>query len=174
MTAAQSIQEAKSETQPRRFSQAPPRPPVRTIFVATLSSIFGLSTLALVASASGHPWLIPPMAASMALIMGAPQLPLSQPRNVIGGQGLSATVGVFVGLAGDSIWLAALAGGLALGAMMLCRMPHSPAAATAMIGVVTTDEFQFVVLATFSAVVLVLVGTLGNRFNAARYPVYLW
>ncbi|MCQ4627832.1 HPP family protein [Corynebacterium sp. CCUG 65737] len=153
---------------------APPRPPIRTIAVSTLSSCAALGVLAALTAASGHPWLIPPMAASMALIMGVPHLPLAQPRNVVGGQTLSALVGVLVGLFGDSLWLGALAGGLALGAMMAARMPHSPAAATAVLGVSVDTNVGFVALALLAAVVLAVVGLAGNRLNGAEYPSYFW
>lgn len=115
------------------------------------------------------------MAASMALVVGAPKLPLAQPRNVIGGQLVSALVGVLFGLAGDSLWLAAIAGGVALGAMMIARMPHSPAAATAIIGVTTgIPGWEFVALAGCAALVLVLIGLAGNRLNKVGYPTYVW
>ncbi|WP_293819111.1 HPP family protein [uncultured Corynebacterium sp.] len=114
------------------------------------------------------------MAASMALIMGVPNLPLAQPRNVIGGQTVSAVVGVLVGIFGDSLWLGALAGGLALGAMMVARMPHSPAAATAVLGVSVDTSIGFVVLALLAAVVLVIVGLVGNKVNRTEYPTYVW
>lgn len=159
---------------PLTQTKAPPRPAGSVILVATASSVAALLSLALLTATSGYEWLIPPMAASMALIMGAPKLPLSQPRNVIGGQAVSATVGVAVGALGDSLWLAALAGGLALGAMMLLRMPHSPAAATAVIGVAVPVGWSFVLLAFLAAAVLVLIGVLGNRLNGATYPEYVW
>ncbi|CAM5440330.1 hypothetical protein STANM309S_05000 [Streptomyces tanashiensis] len=80
-----------------------------------------------------QPLLIPPLAASMALVAGT-DLPLSQPRSVLGGQLLSALTGFAVlAVAGPGLWGAAVAGGLALGVMMLARTPHSPAAATAVI-----------------------------------------
>ncbi|WP_342775470.1 HPP family protein, partial [Streptomyces tateyamensis] len=76
----------------------------------------------------------PPLAASAALVHGAPALPISQPRNLVGGQLLSAVTGYAVlAVTGRGPWGAALAGGLALGAMLLARVPHSPAAATAVI-----------------------------------------
>ncbi|PYC66577.1 HPP family protein+B94, partial [Streptomyces tateyamensis] len=79
-----------------------------------------------------QPLLIPPLAASAALVHGAPALPISQPRNLVGGQLLSAVTGYAVlAVTGRGPWGAALAGGLALGAMLLARVPHSPAAATA-------------------------------------------
>lgn len=155
-------------------SKAPARPNVEKIFVSTVASIVSLMILASMTVLTGQQWLIPPMAASMALVVGAPQLPLSQPRNVIGGQAVSALVGVLIGLIGDSLWMAALAGGLALGAMIFLRMPHSPAAATAVIGASTGGSWIFVLLAAASALILVIVGLIGNRVNNAPYPAYVW
>lgn len=78
-------------------------------------------------------------------------------------------------LIGDSIWITAIAGGLALGAMMLLRMPHSPAAATAIIAVTTdTNGWLFIGLAAAAAAILVLVGTVGNKINRSNYPSYIW
>jgi len=115
------------------------------------------------------------MAASMALVAGAPSLPLSQPRNVIGGQVISAIVGVTVGLASHSLWAAAIAGGLALGAMLLTRTSHSPAAATAVIGATTVDgQLTFVACAGIAAIVLVLFGLSRSAFRRTTYPLYWW
>lgn len=73
-----------------------------------------------------QPVLIPPLAASAALVHGAPGLPISQPRNLVGGQLLSAVVGFGVlAVAGSGPWAAAVAGGLALVAMLLAHVPHS-------------------------------------------------
>lgn len=158
-------------------SYAPPRPALRTIVIALVSATIGLLALAALTKVTGNPFLIPPLAASMALVVGAPKLPLSQPRNVIGGQVVSAAVGGFVGLMGHSLWLGAVAGALALAAMMLCRVPHSPAAATAVIGATTATVpgWEFVFLAGAAAAVLVLVGVVGNRLNGTpEYPVYIW
>lgn len=161
---------------PWYLTAAPARPSIRTITIATITSALGLLALAALTELSGEMFLIPPLAASMALIVGAPKLPLSQPRNVVGGQVVSAAVGVLVAFVGDSLWLAAIAGALALGAMLLCRVPHSPAAATAVIGVVTTvPGWQFVLLAGAAALVLVVFGIVGNRLNGASdYPLYYW
>jgi CBS-domain-containing membrane protein len=115
------------------------------------------------------------MAASMALVAGAPSLPLSQPRHVIGGQMISAIVGVVVGLVSHSIWAAAIAGGLALGAMLLTRTSHSPAAATAVIGAMAPHgQISFIVCAGLAAVVLVLFGVVRSTLMRAPYPLYWW
>lgn len=156
-------------------SKAPARPPVSTLLGATLISIAALVTLVGLGALTGHFLLIPPMAASMALVAGAPSLPLSQPRNVIGGQLISAIVGVTVGLASHSLWAAFIAGGLALGVMLVTRTSHSPAAATAVIGVMTVDgQLSFVACAGFAAIVLVLFGLSRSIFRGTTYPLYWW
>lgn len=156
-------------------SKAPARPAVSALLVATLTSTGALTALVAFGTLSGHVLLIPPMAASMALIAGAPSLPLSQPRHVIGGQVISAIVGVTVGLASHSLWAGALAGGLALGAMLLTRTSHSPAAATAVIGAMLTQgRISFVVCAGLAAVVLVPFGLLRSTLKRAAYPAYWW
>jgi CBS-domain-containing membrane protein len=157
----------------RWASQAPARLPAATIVAATLTSVAALTCLVVLGTVSGHMLLIPPMAASMALVAGAPQLPLSQPRNVIGGQVVSALVGVGTGLVSHIFWAAAIAGGLALGAMLLLRMAHSPAAATAVIGTLaTTGQVSFVVCAGIAACVLVSFGILRSQLRGANYPTY--
>lgn len=88
---------------------------------------------------------------------------------------ISAIVGVTVGLVSHSLWAAAIAGGLALGAMLLTRTSHSPAAATAVIGAMTVDgQLSFVACTALAAVVLVLSGLLCSTLTRTAYPVYWW
>ena len=147
------------------------------IATATISSVATLLALVAIGVDLHEIVLIPPLAASMALIAGAPSLPLAQPRNVIGGQLVSAAVGLIVAAAaGSSLWLAAVAGGLALGAMLLLRVSHSPAAATAVIAVLTAPApLLFLSLLGLATVVLICFGVLTARVTGNRnYPVYWW
>jgi CBS-domain-containing membrane protein len=169
--------EAPAPTRPRWYmSSAPPRQRVLVIVVETTVSLVALGIVAALTALTREPWLIPPLAASMALVIGGAHFPLSQPRNVIGGHLASATVGVLVGAVGiDALWGGAIAGALALGVMKLLRMSHSPAAATAMIGVVPAiPRWEFVVLIGSAAAILVAVGLVGNKINRAKYPHYWW
>lgn len=156
--------------------KAPAPAPPRALLVGTATSVTALLILAAGAVALDLPLLIPPLAASMALVAGAPALPLAQPRSVVGGQLLSALSGFAVLLVADpGLWAAAVAGGLALGVMALARTPHSPAAATALIVALEAPAFwPFMGLLAAAAVVLVLVGLVGNRVSARPYPVYWW
>ncbi|MFD7629091.1 HPP family protein [Streptomyces sp. NPDC059851] len=125
-----------------------------------------------------EPVLIPPIAASAAIVCGVPALPLAQPRSVVGGHLLCAGVGyVALAGAGGAPWVAALAAGVAVGIMTLARTPHSPAAATTVVVVLQSpDPKVFVPLLAGAALLLVLAGTAASRARpgAVRYPVYWW
>ncbi|WP_440073689.1 HPP family protein [Streptosporangium sp. OZ121] len=158
-------------------SRAPARPKMAVTTVATLGAVLALLALVAFGALLDQAWLIPPLAASAALVFGAPALPLAQPRSVIGGQLLSALTGFTVlALFGHSLWAAAVAGGLALGVMTLARTPHSPAAATAVIVVVQqSSPVPFLPILAAATLVLVVVGLLAGRTGVtARYPTYWW
>ncbi|MFE5947325.1 HPP family protein [Streptomyces sp. NPDC056480] len=159
---------------PRRRPGPPPRPRPRVLLLSTAGSVAALLLLVAVGTVLDQPLLIPPLAASMALVAGAPDLPLSQPRSVLGGQLLSALTGFAVlAVAGPGLWGAAVAGGLALGVMTLARTPHSPAAATAVIVAVTSPPFwSFLGLLALACLLLVAVGLGAARVTGRTYPVY--
>ncbi|MEU1226418.1 HPP family protein [Streptomyces sp. NPDC005828] len=154
---------------------APPaRPHPRTALTSAGASVTALLLLVTVGTALHQPLLVPPLAASMALVAGAPDLPLSQPRSVVGGQLLSALTGFAVlALAGPGPWGAAVAGGLALGVMMLARTPHSPAAATAVIVALQDPPlWSFLGLLALASLLLVAVGLGAGRVMGRTYPAY--
>jgi HPP family/Inner membrane component of T3SS, cytoplasmic domain len=157
-------------------SAAPARPKSMSTALSTLTSLGALGTLAVVGMLTDLPLLIPPLAASMALIAAGTALPLAQPRNVIGGQVVSALVGfAVVALIGPGGWAAALAGAVALGAMLLLRVSHSPAAATAVIvGATAPSAPRFLELLILAVVILVVFGIVGARLDGKKYPVYWW
>jgi pSer/pThr/pTyr-binding forkhead associated (FHA) protein len=157
-------------------TKAPARPPLREVGLATATSVTALVALAAIGIWLRQPLLIPPLAASMALIAAGSALPLAQPRNVIAGQLVSAGVGfAILAAGGPGIWTAAAAGGLALGAMLLLRVGHSPAAATAVIvGATAPPAARFLVLLAAAAAILVVCGVLGARIEGKQYPVYWW
>ncbi|MEU1507839.1 HPP family protein [Kitasatospora sp. NPDC005748] len=157
-------------------SQAPARPAPTAVLTSTATAVTALLTLAALGTLTRQPLLIPPLAASMALIAGAPALPLAQPRSVIGGQLVSALTGYAVLAATTpAYWSAALAGGLALGAMTLARTPHSPAAATAVIVTLTApDPTRFLPLLLLATLLLTATGLAGARLTRRTYPTYWW
>ncbi|WP_371675160.1 HPP family protein [Streptomyces sp. NBC_01276] len=159
-----------------------PRAPARPSAAAAVHSVSAATTVLLALVAIGamihEPVLIPPLAASAALIHSAPTLPLAQPRGVVVGHLIGAAAGYAVlAAAGSSAWAAALAAGLTLALLTLARTPHSPAVATAVVTVLQTPApARFVPLLFGSTVLLVLTGYAGShiRRKAPRYPAYWW
>lgn len=166
----------ESAVRRRRFaSAAPPRAPLRAILVATLTCLGGLTVLVGLGTLSGHVLLIPSLAGTMALVAGAPHLPLSQPRNLLLGQALATGAGLGVGLVSHSLWAAAAAASLALLLMLLSRAAHSPATATAVLGTSTVSgRGSFVLCVLTAAVAIVLVAVVRSRAGRGDYPVYWW
>ncbi|MFD9366441.1 HPP family protein [Streptomyces sp. NPDC060020] len=158
------------------------RAPARPTPAAALHSICAATAVLLGLVAIGamihEPVLIPPLAASAALVHSAPALPLAQPRSVVIGHLVGCAVGYCVlALAGSSAWAAAVAAGITLAVNMTARTPHSPAVATAVIILLQApDPRRFVPLLFGSAVLLVLTGFAASRVrrDAPRYPAYWW
>ncbi|GAB7187356.1 HPP family protein [Kitasatospora sp. Ki12] len=156
-------------------SAATPRPHPLHVLRATVFAIGALLLLAAVGVVLHQPLLIPPLAASAALVHGAPGLPISQPRNLVGGQLMSALIGfATLAVTGSTAWGAAIAAGLSLGAMMLTHLSHSPAAATAVIVVLQAPHpVPFLPLLVLATTLLVLIGLLPGRIGGhpVRYPL---
>jgi CBS domain-containing membrane protein len=82
------------------------------------------------------PFLIAPMGASAVLLFGVPASPLAQPWSIIGGNLVSAIVGVTCAMfIHDPVDAAALAVGLAICAMFALRCVHPPSGAVALTAV---------------------------------------
>jgi CBS domain-containing membrane protein len=126
---------------------------------------------------SAGPWLVAPVGASAVLLFAVPASPLAQPWSIVGGNMVSALVGVAVVQVVPSPVLAAgLAVGLAILAMSLLRCLHPPggaAALTAVIGgkAVASLGFAFPFLPVgLNSLLLVLVGLAFHRLSGHSYP----
>ncbi|GAL82139.1 membrane protein [Algibacter lectus] len=77
-------------------------------------------------------------------MFGAIQSPLAQPRNVIGGQIISALIGVTIAkFIPDIIWLTApLAVATSIIAMQFTKTLHPPGGATALIAIIGTENIK--------------------------------
>jgi CBS domain-containing membrane protein len=119
------------------------------------------------------PWIIAPMGASAVLVFAVPASPLAQPWAVVGGNTLSALVGIaMVRWGGVGDWTAALAVGSAIGMMFMLRCLHPPGGATALmmvLGGIADPAFAlFPVL--LNSVLLTLAGIAYNNATRRRYP----
>lgn len=123
------------------------------------------------------PWLIAPMGASAVLLFLLPASPLAQPWAILGGNLVSALIGVSCAqLLGHSVAVAALAGALAAAAMLALRCLHPPGGAVALTAVLGSPAvqllgygFAFWPVGINSAFML-LVALLFNNLSGHRYP----
>ena len=125
------------------------------------------------------PLLVASFGASAVLIFAIPDSKLSQPRNFVGGQVISALVGVIVRLIIHVPWIAEPVGmSLSLVAMQLTSSTHPPAGATALIACAVEEipkwaGFSYVVTVLFGSIVMQVVALVIHAINPGRqYPTY--
>ena len=153
---------------------------------ALLSTAVSILIIGVVANVAGVPLVFPSLGPTAFLIFDQPRVGAASPRNVLVGHVLGILGGVAALLAtgtrhappvfsaalpANRIAAAAVALGLTSGAMAVLRMPHPPAAATALIvslGFLTrfTDQLAFYA----GVVALVGQGFVIDRLSGLRYP----
>jgi CBS-domain-containing membrane protein len=129
------------------------------------------------------------------LIYGAIESPLAQPRAVIGGQVISAILGVAITrlFALDSSYIpaldnqafhygtfinGALSMSVALLAMFLTSTLHPPGGATALIAATSIEaarmSWSYIALILVSTLLMVAWALIINNIGRRRYPIYWW
>lgn len=144
--------------------------------VAGVGASLALLIVCAAESATGAPWLLAPLGASCALAFGAHESPFSQPRNLVGGHLLAATVALaFFHFAGDAVWAMALAAGFTLALMMAFRMFHPPAGATPLVIFASKATWAYAFTPVFSgAALIVLTAWAYHRVGRRSYPRGWW
>ncbi|WP_448249574.1 HPP family protein [Thalassotalea agariperforans] len=153
--------------------------------VATLGgmlSLFFVCTISFsLLDIQGAVAVITSMGAATVLLFAVPHGPLSQPWAIFGGNIISAFVGVSCNLlVNDMAFAAALAVGLAIGAMHLCRCIHPPGGATALTAVIGGQQivdlgyFYLISPVLLNCSVIFIVALVFNNFFPWRkYPFAL-
>jgi CBS domain-containing membrane protein len=125
----------------------------------------------------GLPALVAPMGASAVLLFAVPASPLAQPWSILGGNTLSALVGIGCAmLVRDPIYAAGIAVAGAIAVMSLTRCLHPPggaAALTAVLGgpAITAAGWSFALVpVALNCVILLLVGWIFNNATRHGYP----
>ncbi|MBM3115213.1 HPP family protein [Jeongeupia naejangsanensis] len=174
---------------PRRLFRFVPPPPTvghlerwRAVGFALLAILIcGLVTHALLGPAL-LPWLVASMGAASVIIFAMPSSPVGQPWALVGGQMVSALIGV-ASLRWLGPWLplelvAALAVALSIAAMLYARCLHPPGGATALTAVFGGDAvvhlgFGFVWMPVLvNALILLAVALIANNsVRGRRYPL---
>ena len=177
MTSSREQEQEQPEGLHKLASHAPPRPPFKSTLVMTLAVTTCLLAVTGIGLYAEYPLLLPSLAASAGLILGAPDTPLGQPRNVILGHLISAVIGLALGLTfGPEALPAAVAAGVAFGAMLMFRAAHTPGVATALVACLTGPDHPllFLLMLLFGSSILVAMGWVWHRATHTHYPVYWW
>jgi len=150
--------------------------------VGCLGALIAISLTGFISAlATGHgahlALIVAPMGASAVLLFAVPASPLAQPWPVIGGNLISALVGITVAqLVPDPVVASGLAVALAIGVMSLTRCLHPPggaAALTAVIGgpAVTSAGFLFAFVPVgLNAVLMVVLAIAFHKLARRNYP----
>ncbi|MBN8945209.1 MAG: HPP family protein [Rhizobiales bacterium] len=139
--------------------------------------ITGFVTKLALGPTAGLPLLIAPMGASAVLLFAVPASPLAQPWSILGGNVIAALIGVTAATwITDPFVAAAVAGGAAIGAMMLLGCLHPPGGAVALTAVlggpaVQAAGYGFVLWPVgVNSVLLLAAALVFNNLTGRRYP----
>jgi CBS domain-containing membrane protein len=148
--------------------------------LACLGAAIGIAVTIVTCSSFVHaplPAIVAPLGASAVLVFAVPSSPLAQPWSVIGGNTLSALVGIAMfRVIPDPMLSAAAAVGGAILIMSLCRCLHPPGGAAALTAVIGGDAvhhagYGFALLPVgVNSLALVLIGIGFHRLAIHRYP----
>lgn len=153
----------------------PPQPTKKAAILAWLGGFLAISSVALLTDFFTVALVLGSFGASCVLVFGYPDLPFSQPRNIVVGHLISSLVGlVFLTIFGPHWWALALSVGTAISLMMLSRTVHPPAGSNPVIVFLTQPGWDFLLFPTLvGALVLVAVALVYNNVTRdAKYPKY--
>ena len=164
----------------RGLKPAQPAVNRREMALASLGAALGLglaAALSQLALGEFNPWFIAPMGASSVLLFAVPASPLAQPWSMLGGNLISAVVGVAVAqFFGHGALAAGLAGGGAIAAMAALRCLHPPGGAVALTAVlggpaVTALGWHYALSPVgLNSLLLLVAALLYNRLVKRPYP----
>ncbi len=153
----------------------PPRPGHKNVLLAWLGGVLAIAAVAALTDMMSAVLLLGSFGASCVLVFGYPDVPFSQPRNVVAGHVFSSAIGlVFLHLFGPTWWAVALAVGTAIAVMMVTRTVHPPAGSNPVIVFLSQPGWGFLLFPTLlGALVIVCVAlAYNNATRSARYPKY--
>jgi len=147
--------------------------------IAGIGAIIGIGMCAAISTLMlpGHGLLLAaPLGASAALLFAVPSSPLAQPWPILGGNIVSALVGVAVAhLLGHGAVAAGVAVGAAIVAMSATRCLHPPGGGTVLLPIlapaVLAQGYGFALVPIgLNAVLLTIVGLAFHRISGHSYP----
>ncbi len=148
------------------------RPHHRHIFWSWFGSFLSIFVTSYLTVKTNSPLLMAPFGATSVLIFTAPDSPLAQPRNVIGGNLLGALVSlIFLHFLDSSPVTMAMAISTSIVMMQLTGTVHPAAGGIALVVMMTQPNWQFLLTPTLTgSIILVLCAVVFN--NLARDRIY--
>lgn len=153
----------------------PARPKARQVLLAWCGGVLAIACVAALGNAVSAVMMLGSFGASCVLVFAYPDVPFSQPRNVVVGHVLSSATGLlFLHVLGPGWWAMALAAGTACALMMVTRTVHPPAGSNPVIVFLGHAGWGFLVFPTLAGALLIVLIALvyNNATRAARYPKY--
>jgi CBS domain-containing membrane protein len=164
----------------RAFAPAPVNVSKREIFYSCLGAWLGVLSAAWLSHrmlGGFNVWFIAPMGASAVLLFAVPSSPLAQPWSIIGGNIVSALIGVTCAAhIADTALAASVAASAAIGAMFALRCLHPPSGAVALTAVlggpaIASLGYRFVLWpVAIDSLLLLFAALLFNVSARRRYP----
>lgn len=184
MTTSESSKEPLA--QPRRgfrlFAPILAGASLRERMVACVGALVGIALTGMICrfvlgDHTSLPLIVAPLGASAVLLFAVPASPLAQPWSIIGGNTISALIGVIVAhFVRDPILAIGFGVSIAIAAMSLARCLHPPGGATALTAIiggpaVTSAGFLFpLVPVGLNSLLLVALGLLFHKVSRHTYP----
>jgi CBS-domain-containing membrane protein len=153
----------------------PAKPALKAVGLAWLGGFIAIATVAGLTNLLSVALVLGSFGATCVLVFGYPDVPFSQPRNVILGHLISSLVGlVYLSVFGAHWWAVALAVATAISLMMVTRTVHPPAGSNPVSVFLLQPSWSFLLFPTLvGALVLTAVALVyNNASREARYPKY--
>ena len=152
----------------------------KAVLLAWLGAFIAISAVALLSSQLSYLLILGSFGASCVVLFAYPDVPFSQPRNVILGHLFSSLTGlIFISIFGVAWWVLAAAVASAIAIMMLTRTVHPPAGSNPVIIWIMAAShadlsWQFLLFPTLvGAIVITLVALIYNNLTRkGNYPKY--
>lgn len=164
----------------RRFWPAPLNAGRRERVLGCIGALIGLlgsEWVSHIALGESNPWFVAPMGASAVLLFAVPASPLAQPWSIVGGNFVSALIGITCAQwLGHSGVAGAIAVALAIGVMFQLRCLHPPGGAVALTSVlggpaVHAMGYGFALWpVAVNSICMLLVALAFNNVSRRHYP----
>lgn len=140
--------------------------------IAATGGLIAIIIISITAVILGFPMVLGPMGASCLLVFAAHQLPFSQPRYILGGHLISTFTALAIwDVFGKSHITIGLTLALVLFFMIILKVVHPPAAASAMVAINTQAGWGFLLTIITASLILIMISVIyNNLFKARQYP----